>query len=1250
MDTVTDTGGSDGPRVQESPFLQGVNVMQTQPSTDTDEATPRSPVKSVSKALEYIPGKETPDAHPGQLRPTTSIYTLAKSMFRKDINEWRLHDFTTPGSPDGTSILLSIFVDYAATILRPGISISQRESIARVATAVAPCDLLDYMQNPREALHFLDWALRMGVKIPPTMEAHLCPIQAPNLIPVEIRTKIDEANLTQTELKQVVESFVKCYYPKSAATVMDEISKVPVEMLRAFVTEPGQLATVMKNKHKAMTFQPPKWYRLSIHPDVVIHSPPKKAVRTDTWANMPFTRTELEAKMDMGLTQLAGLPMQKIKTHILVAIPKIFDDKDSREGCMRAFNIIEKATPEEITNLIQGESEEKSEDKDNVGDGKLDIHRYYVRLEHVNRQRHEEWTEPRGEILRKWINAVHPVLTSQKFNLVLTLQPYARKQSDRWIYMTPYNLDVEHLEEYIIEKPSKRTSANRGTSRFEIWVKTTCPTLEDMADSTRAGSLAQAYASAMRQEDISVKFVSRTLDNMVPAVMIGGSVETADDEVIEEEISDRLLNMGVNLAVFPTFHVEHVIVGTSLGRDSIKTKCIISRRSDTETIQKAFELLPTPAATPRYLATNEFCFTPVRYPPNDRTDADLAAAIKKQREFTSSIVKTTIYNLNNIAPYHDIPPQVRDLYAGTIQKNTTRTIASIIMSMKYLGIRDTQMRSPVIRVSTNVSGTKLHLTSLKTEAEELIKVTALVAQQMDIWYEGNNFRTLTEVMDAKQHVKHTKVSSPLQVQASTGGSMAKWGEVNEAQLKLEASRTKKELTENATAGINNIFVSAEKTSIYTAPVGLPTGGATITHEPTDKAHKNARELDILADLQEIKGMSICQGKTLDEIARIVTQTMGQHPDNAHTGDMISKISTLIDTGIQSSISSATEATSTCKTQMESYFTTIGRKLEESSLDMIKTCEEKLISAINLAKLEELVIRQEKAAEVTSTAAAEINTHRLEMAKVMEEHRKSLLELYPQEGRRDLESKPGEGEEPIIDDGQNDTEGTKYAAQARQKAQEILTLMETMPFRRMEEHTTSPEHRDGKAAFHTTVHTEICLVCKQQDLGLLYCDTCDDLGGLYHTGCLTLLDTGNRVCEECFQKHQNAKEVNINTSIMEDNTETSKRLGGDQTEKALIGGNTQITEAVARTSSSSEESSQTSTTTKSSTDSPLQQYTPRNQRTKGKGKLPSLTTAIANHDKQTNRITEISPLKTRGQRKQKIKEDAFDSSSNDDLDK
>lgn len=228
------------PPVQTTPFVAGVNVTQTKPKSEEGSIKALSAVEeAVKKDYKYVPAKEPAEAHPGQMRPTASIYTLAQSLFRKDVQEWKLQDLSTPGLSDGTSILLSIFMDHASATLRPEMSISHRASLAKIITAVAPVDLLNYMQDDKAAIKFLDWALTFEVQIPPVFEMHLCPIKAPNLISRDIRLKITEEELTTEEQERVIEAFVRCYYPKSASAVKELLPSLPDVMVKDFIVQPG---------------------------------------------------------------------------------------------------------------------------------------------------------------------------------------------------------------------------------------------------------------------------------------------------------------------------------------------------------------------------------------------------------------------------------------------------------------------------------------------------------------------------------------------------------------------------------------------------------------------------------------------------------------------------------------------------------------------------------------------------------------------------------------------------------------------------------------------------------------------------------------------------------------------------------------------------------------------------------------------------------------------------------------------------
>lgn len=1257
----TGRGGYARPPVQTTPFIAGVNVMQIKPrSEDGNTKADSAGEEAVTNKYKYVPAKEPAEAHPGQMRPTASIYTLAQSLFRKDVKEWKIQDLYTPGLPDGTSILLSIFMDYATTTLRPEMTISHRASLAKIIAAVAPEDLLNYMQDAKAAIKFLNWALTFEVQIPPVLEMHLCPIRAPNLIPREIRLKITEEELTTEEQERVIDAFVKCYYPKSITVVKEILPSLPDATVKDFIVQPGRLATEMKSKHKAMAFQPPKWYRLSIHPDTVIQSPPKPKLtplKKATCNDLPFSAMELKSKISMDFTQLESLPLQTMKATIFAAITAVFEEKESRDGLIEAFSIAEAATKEEIINFLQTGAEQADTSKSEEVEITRELHRYYVRFEHTNRKRHEKWNEQNEEILRKWINAIHPVLVANNHILVLTNHPYVRNPKDRLVYMTPYSLEAKSLQEYtIVKSPSSRGGAKTKGSRFEVWIKTTCDYLEDMADAAKAGDLAKAYTNTMSDERIQVQYISRIADSIVPTIMIMGCIETADDEIIEEEIGDRLIRIGADPDTFPIFHVEQVTIGTSTESETIRTKCVMARKKDVKTIQNAFELIPTPASKVKYQVTSDYSFTQMKYPPTDQTDMELSAAIRKQNDFTKSIVKTTIYNLYNVAPYHDVPLNTKDPCTQRIEKNTAKsTIATIILDMKIQDETGTVIKSPVIRVTTNASGTKLHLTALRTEAKELILATNEIARLLDTWYDSYNFKALKDMTDARAQIKSVTTTG-LQQQATQGGMMAKWGEENMEQRKLDRSRTADELATTAAKGIQITFTNEEKpTSIYRDEEEQKkqseqgqAAQAVIHIDPI-----SAGETDIRKEIGVLKEFAISQENKMSEMNNMVLQVVDivQKLDKTPDETMMNTISTMIETSMQSSISSSTEASIIGKQLMEEYCTKMQRQMEVNSLALIQACKEKLTSELNSSKMEELVSRQEKAAETTRIALEDLKTHQTEIMKKMDEHRTYLADLLQQQERKEEDNR----EEEVIFDQQGEeveeTTGKKYTKEARKKAHEILTLMDKMPFRKVNDLEANPnveEAPNEEAAFHKSVSIDICKVCRKKDLGLMYCDTCEELSGLYHAACLTLTDKATRSCKECIEKL-----ASLSTTGKEDETEgldhgTAESKGEEAMAEAeanehVDGGN----KAASPLSSSSSSSSSSA----SSSESDAKPYTPRLRRALGETSLPALKNPTKiNHKSKTEETSLkqiISPVQTRAQRTakttQKKREDAFDTS-------
>jgi len=168
-------GGRSGiitPRRQETPFVQGEMVLKPKQSMEQKEEEGEQETKFVMDKSNYLfdPYKIPAESNPHQLRPSSAMYSLAQTLFKKDVKDWEMNDLSTPGSSDGTSILVSAFVDYAASTLKTDMTMSQQFSLARIAIGTAPSRLLEYIKDPWKAMHFLEWALTKRVKIPPSME------------------------------------------------------------------------------------------------------------------------------------------------------------------------------------------------------------------------------------------------------------------------------------------------------------------------------------------------------------------------------------------------------------------------------------------------------------------------------------------------------------------------------------------------------------------------------------------------------------------------------------------------------------------------------------------------------------------------------------------------------------------------------------------------------------------------------------------------------------------------------------------------------------------------------------------------------------------------------------------------------------------------------------------------------------------------------------------------------------------------
>ena len=350
-------GGNRLPTVQKE---QGKNIIENRkaPTDDEGETTCTSTYASKrpdkddasnpSTDLNFNPYRERPEPHPQQLCPLGPLYSLAQTLYKRDPMTWTIEDLHTPHSSDGTSILVSALVDHASTVIAPGMSQMQALTLSKIAVTTPPADLLECLQNNIKARTFIQNAEQ--IQPPPTLETLLHPAATLGLIPNEAtRTRMKDNDIIRSEMIDIIAAFVRCYYPKQAASITEHTRSISVQALTDYIYKPGYLVTDLQNRGRQMTFSPPKWCRLSIHPDEKIQTTPRRHI---TWQDIPISPSDVAENLRVDVNELLQQPFTAQRTAILAAIPLIFNNRPTREGCMETMTLVEDATPEEIYTFL----------------------------------------------------------------------------------------------------------------------------------------------------------------------------------------------------------------------------------------------------------------------------------------------------------------------------------------------------------------------------------------------------------------------------------------------------------------------------------------------------------------------------------------------------------------------------------------------------------------------------------------------------------------------------------------------------------------------------------------------------------------------------------------------------------------------------------------------------------------------------------------------------------------------------------
>lgn len=1057
--------------------------------------------------------RERPEPHPQQLRPSAALYQLAQTLYKRNPALWTIEDVHTPQSSDGTSILVSALVDYASTSVKPELSTAQCLHLAQVAVATSPVLLLEYIQDQTKCLDFIQQVEILST--PPSLEKNLHPAATPGLIyDSSLRRSLLDKDITRTEMIEIIQIYAGCYYPKQAVTIRDFLKSVTVQVLLDYIYKPGYFAIDLQNRSRQMNFSPPKWYRLSIHPEEKISATPRRQL---TWQSIPISLPDVELNLGVDILHLIQQPFSAQRTALLAAIPLIFDSRPSREGCIETLALVDNATPEELYTFLTKHTpnppaqKAPTHDTNQNSDTEDALHSLYcVRFEHTDRKKQGFWNESPGAVLLRWMKAVLPVMKENNFTLTLSQAPHTRVPNDRDL-TSAFTVTSTQLEDF-----THNCKSNKKLTSFEVWIKSTCPDLNELLMVSKSGDKATDYITGMKTARIWLEVISQTIDGIVPVLMLGGSIETDPDDMIGAELNDRLLQTKIDLAHCPNFDITYCAVHTSSTKGSVMAKCVMANKDSAPKLHQLFDNIITPGMQERHLVTRDYFFAPISYPPSDRSDRELTSAMNRQREYTDSIIQTTITGLIDVNPFTDVPAYTKDLCTHEIEKNN-KSLVELILLGKILDTTDTAISSPIRKISTNRKRNQLHLTALKTETGNLIAATKAIAKTMEVWYPGRKMRPRCDLETTRIYME-TNISE----QAATRVTMLpqaindRWKseELIKTQLQMENAGNQTDLVATAKQGIEQTFTQGREQDSGTTNVpDTPDQG-----QPTNTIAEHQQNTDLRNEITELK----------EEITAIknIIKDHEQHPRVISEDTLASTISTMVETNIQASFTSTAKLVALCESQlieqtmmMTSFITHFSQKLID------------IHTRVSDAKKndDEVLVMIQSHQQVILNATAEITAMRTVQEKMIRTLEQKSTPVQSKE--HSIITTPGvdtdttppkeitEPAKPIVEL----KEGKDHKIRAR--AMGILNLAETLPYKskqRTWEEEADEEDRQQQAKTETeqdsakTTQKNCCAKCNGSDLGLIYCDRCpEDACEVYHPTCLTFIKNSmERICTQC----------------------------------------------------------------------------------------------------------------------------------------
>ena len=542
------------------------------PSTGLTDDHPTGAATGDSDAFfPTIPGYTR---HHLQSLPSPAALELLDGVLARPVMDWTIEDFTTPLDTTGTSVLMSIFVDFAHAIRPEGLTSSQRGMLAWTAKITHPAQLLSFIQNRARATGFITDILSKAPR-PPLQEDKLCPAETSELIQNDgLRGRIHSPGLTRGDLLQITLSFARCIYPLDSG-LSAAIRQLSQSEISTLVHTPGAFAHLAQSRNSL--FSPPTWLLLS------------RPEATTTVNDPPImSRIELRPLEHLGMSPSAFflLPPTQQKTVTLSSLYSYLDTKLPPKQVIDTLIQFGNAPPEMIASMLHPDNFHSM-----LGlpppspTGKL--FRIRLILQHNGRGGSRHWKISPGAVVQQWLMAVLPVFATKSYSISLTTSPY---DTPRELPVTRDMLPtVDELHHF-----AHRTRMDGGRlRRLELWVITSCPDLgEDLSEVIPEAKALNQYTSMLASSRIRCQQKENYLADTIPCVLLANSIPRDIDALIMAELQTRILAADLAEKDIP-FYVSWCSISTSNDNLSTMAKCVLAHPLVASAMTAIFQELPS---------------------------------------------------------------------------------------------------------------------------------------------------------------------------------------------------------------------------------------------------------------------------------------------------------------------------------------------------------------------------------------------------------------------------------------------------------------------------------------------------------------------------------------------------------------------------------------------------------------------------------------------------------------------------------